>query len=77
MDQPAAEQLDPRQDHQPVQQQDPLRESVAPLGFRPDQWQVRSHPPVPHQWQAPHRPLAEYRPKVQRPPWSPRPLVQQ
>jgi hypothetical protein len=83
--QPAAEQLDPRQDHQPVLervhqpalQQDPLQESAAPLGFRPVQWQARSHPPVPHQWQALHHPRAEHHPQVQLPPWSPRPPVQQ
>ena len=77
MDQPAAEQLDPRQDHQPALQQAPLQESVAPLDFHPDPWLVRSHPPVPHQWQARHRPLAEHRRLGQSPPWSPRPPVQQ
>jgi hypothetical protein len=66
-DQPAAEQLDPRPDHQPA--------LVAPLEFRLDQWQVRSHPLVPHQWRAQHHLLAGHHPQVQRRPRSRRPPV--
>ena len=85
LDQPAAEQLDPRLDRQPVLervhlqvlQQDPLQGPVVLLEFRPVQWQVRSHPLVPHQWQARHHLRAEHHPPEQHPPWSRRPPVQQ
>ena len=85
MDQPAAEQLDLRQDHQPAPervrlqalQPDRLQEPVALLEFRPVQWQVRSHPLVPHQWRAQHHLLAGHHPQVQRRPWSRRPPVRQ
>ena len=84
MDQPAAEQLDPRWDHQPAQervhlqalQPDRQQEPVAPLGFRLDQWQARSHPLVPHQWRAQHHLLAGHHPQVQIRPCLPRLPVQ-